>query len=152
MNFERGFRRLFIILSVAVLGASFALDAGTLWSHARIYATFDDGRTGIFDSWNLADSPPYEMVKHLVWESLKEAQPGDPLYESLKVVAPGDPLNGALRLDPVIKTFRVVRGPAAWSWGDFFFTRIAGSAVVLLWAGFFAVRWIARGFTSQAAP
>jgi hypothetical protein len=53
---------------------------------------------------------------------------------------------------PVIQTFRVVRGPGAWSREDVRFTPIAAGIVVLLLAGFFVVGWVARGFTSQPTP
>lgn len=53
---------------------------------------------------------------------------------------------------PVIRTFRVVRGPGAWSREDVRFTPIAAGIVVLLWAGFFGARWIVRGFASHPAP
>ena len=153
MSLGRGFRRLFIVLSVAVLGLGLALDVHKLWSHAKIYATLTDGSTKIYDTWNLVGSPPYErdnatrkMVADLVrmpprWEDLSDTPPALP-----------DPLKGAIRLDPDLKTFRVVRGPAAWSREDFKFTPIAAGIVVLLWAGFFALRWVVRGFTAQPPP
>ncbi len=60
MNLERGFRRLFVVLSVVVLGAGIILDSGKLWSHAKIYATLTDGSTEVFDTWSLVGSPPYD--------------------------------------------------------------------------------------------
>jgi hypothetical protein len=228
MNLERGCRRLFVVLSVGVVGLGLALDAGKLWSHAKIYATLTDGSTEIYDTRNLVGSPPYErdpatrkMVADLVGASVpvqtqrglgalarfREKYPqyadipdqelarrivekypeyrdilGDvaagtttrkagaplkasdfkPVPKADKIPPPpagfvldepqkpalSDPLEGAVRIDPSLKTFRVVLGPGAWSWEDVRFTPIAGGVVVLLWAGFFGARWVVRGFAS----
>ena len=159
MNLERGFRRLFVVLSIGVLGAGFALDAGKLWSHARIYATMTDGSTEVFETWDLVGSPPYEgdpATRQMV-EDLRR------MPINLAAVPPGagprfiDPLRGPVALAPAPLapgslspcTFRIVRGPSAWSWEDIRFTPGAGGVVLLLWVGFFAVRWIARGFVPQ---
>lgn len=163
MNVERGFRRLLVVVSIALFSAGLALDAGKLWSHARIYATLEDGTIEVYETWNLAGSPPYEqdtatrlMVQQFWAKAASPLPPSDPEWESGKVVVPGkqlnDPLDDAIRIAPIIKTFRVVRGPAAWSWADIRFISAAAGAVLLLWTGFFAVRWVARGFLSKPAP
>ncbi len=134
MNLMRGFRRLAIVLSVAVIGTGIVFDSGGLWSHAKIYATLTDGTTEVYDTWDLVGSTPYErdpstrlMVEEFV--RMPKAKDFIPLDRDPK---------GPIPLDPELKTFRVVRGPPAWSWEDFRFTSVAAGIVVLLWAGFFA--------------
>ncbi|GEM_PF-7103176 len=152
MNLERGFRRLFVVLSVVVLGAGIILDSGKLWSHAKIYATLTDGSTEVFDTWSLVGSPPYDRDP-ATWEmviKLRKPIDLDALGALDAGLPPGyilDPVEGAIAI-PRLKTFRVVRGPAAWSWGDVEFTLIASGVATMLWVGFFAGRWVARGFTS----
>lgn len=198
MNLERGFRRLFIVLSVVALGAGIAMDAGKLWSHARIYAKFDGGHTEVLETWSLVGSSPYEKdpaTRHMVVGLLREAADlgrlspdflasiklkpvtNPKLIEELEKAKPvlvlpdydfskqdeglcpiTEDVIAIPRHEPPVwsavclGSFRVVRGPSAWSWRDVQFTPIATGIVLLLWIAFFAVRWVGRGFTSQPPP
>jgi hypothetical protein len=166
MNLARGFRRLCVVTSIAVLGMGLTLDVGRLWSHAKIYATLDDGRTEVFDTWHLVGSPPYDrdpatrqlavnLVRTLPAYPMAVNAQGDAVQWNGTAWVPllgQDPLAGAIRMGPALQTFRVVRGPAAWSREDLTVTPIAAGAVALLWAAFFAARWVARGFSAPKGP
>jgi hypothetical protein len=156
MNFERGSRRLLVVVSIALLSVGAALDMGRLWSHAVIYVTTSFGEMLKYETWALSGSPPYEQdpaTRRMVEDILRM-----PISRAPETPGAGprfiDPLRGTVALDPAPLapgsfspyTFRIVRGPSAWSWDDIKFTPMAAGVVLLLWAGFFSIRWIAKGF------
>jgi hypothetical protein len=146
MNLKRGFRRLFVVLSVLVFGAGIALDAGKLWSHAKTttIVTGPDGKEhkithpeGASDAEILAYAQQYSEGASDA-EIIAHAQQNPERYAQLSAEQLARWYKG--------QRWRVVHGPVAWSWKDVRFTPIAAGIVALLWAGFFAVRWVARGF------
>jgi hypothetical protein len=152
MNLKPGFRRLFVVLSVALLAAGIALDAERLWSHAKTttIVTGPDGKEyeithpeGASDAEILAYAQQYSEGASDA-EIIAHAQQNPERYAQLSAEQLARLQKG--------QRWRVMRGRLAWSWKVVRFTPISGGIVALLWAGLFVVGWVARGFTSQPTP
>ncbi len=140
MPLERGFRRLVIIGSVAVLGLGITFDVIMMTPHATVRVDTSDGRHLTIERHGpkalLMD--PHEVTRDA---------------EAQRLLRPTE-IRGAKawsveREGEKIVDVQVIRGPEYRWWTDAEFTRVAAVLVALLWACFYAVRWIARGFTGS---
>jgi hypothetical protein len=137
MTLERGFRRLTIVLSVAVLCLGVMLDAlFTYPSRATVQVTLDDGRQFTLERQgpNLTDRD--SLFKELLdrGEIRSKGSRKDPVYGTVE------------RLTTIAEA-TIVHRAAYWWWTDTVWAKVAGALVALLWIGFFTLLWIARGFT-----
>jgi hypothetical protein len=141
MNLERGFRRCAVVLSVVLLGTALTWDVYSFWCHERIYATFVDGHTVLLENDPVEHRVPDRdtVVAMLCYDDPSCQRHADATTQASAQRALGERLT----------TFRVVHGPATWSGALAGATPFAGFLVALLWVGFYAVRWVARGFTSR---
>jgi hypothetical protein len=160
ISFERGFRRLVIVVSVAVLGLGVALDAMFMDPHATVQVTLSNGRrvtlerhgpkSYLLDRRSLAEDLIQKRLQRL--EQLPEFQALPPevqrQYRAEAERRWGKQV-GKLPSAPGIVNVEVLRGPEYWWWTDAVWSKIAAALVALLWACFYAVRWIARGFAPE---
>jgi hypothetical protein len=127
---ERGFRRLVFVLSVALLGLGVVLDLSM--GHFSSIATY---RVQVGDETYQIESPA-SATNDQVWDKAWRQTP----------------MTGQLERDLPVKTpetVTIVRGPTYWLWRRVVVegaTGLAAALVVMAWVGFYAARWIARGF------
>jgi hypothetical protein len=136
VTLERGFRRLTIVISFLVLGLAVAINAigwSSFGPDVTVQATLDDGRKVLLDG----------REDHLTNRDILTSQ----LLQRNELKPTGKPGSaGGVMLNSVVDIRVVRRPPNAW-WTQTWVTRLAVVVVGLLWAVFYVVRWIGRGFT-----
>jgi hypothetical protein len=160
ISFERGFRRLVIVVSVAVLGLGVALDAMIMNPHATVQVTLSDGRrvtlerhgpkSYLLDRRSLAEGLIEKRLRDMEQAPKFQALPPDRQWRVREAAERFLRKEvGELPSAPGIVNVEVLRGPEYWWWTDAVWSKIAAALVALLWACFYAVRWIARGFAPE---
>lgn len=124
MAFERGFRRIVIVLSGLLLAVGIGFDVMTLVPHTTVRVTLIDGRQETLEVQWVGD---YPRDRKSLARELSE-RPGF-------AVQAND-----------IKDVTLLRGPEYWWWTDGVGMKIAAAVIGCLWVGFYLASWIARGF------
>ena len=139
MALERGFRRLTIAISILILSLGFSVNIIAFRSYApgaTVQVTLEDGGEV------LLDGPEDYLGNRNVLEELLAR------HELRPIRVRQDPTYGRVEELARIIDVQVIRRPLYWWWTQTWLVRAASILVVLIWSGFFAVRWIADGFTS----
>jgi len=127
---ERGFRRIVIVLSVAILVIAIGMDVTMAVPDTTVLVTLKDGRQFVLERHagpkvvTLPVSVGYQLqVEHGVY----------PEALSSEIVS-------------IIADMKILRGPS-YNWRKISATtQIAVLLVMSLWLVFFVLRWIGRGF------
>jgi hypothetical protein len=126
MNIERGFRRLTIALSVAVISVGLSVDSALFNPMETVRIHVRDGRSvEIYPAYGWRRSAKLEEYASIV-----------------NTLAPAPTLVKAADIQQV----EVVRNVFREWWADARFTQAALILLPLMWIVFFGVRWIVRGF------
>jgi hypothetical protein len=170
MKLERGLRRLIVVVSILLLGCGVAFDIDSIRPRAAVAVSVKDGRTftlerhgpraKLLDYDSLISALPDEalgptelLYNEDVLKRLRKAYPeyrdiADVEFTRLIQTKPDvDRPSIKIRSFPDITATKFVRGPEYWWWSDSGASKLAGMLVAGLWAVFYALRWIVRGFT-----
>jgi hypothetical protein len=140
MHLERTFRRLIVTLSFLVLGLAVVFDTATLVPHTIVRVTLVDGRQATV---HLQVPKAYVRADPALFRTLLAGEMSIPHATDLPGLVP-ERVSVAQIADVL-----VLRGPEYSWWADSQLTRPAVGLVVLLWLGFFVVRWMAKRIRSQ---
>ena len=124
-----------VALSVLLVGLAVAFDIATLVPHTIIRVTLVDGRQPTVPLHVPAPfvfSDP-KLIRTLLASELSLAGPATAL----------DPAPGRISWDQ-IKDVVLLQGPDYWWWADSQVMGPAAALVLLLWIGFFVLRWTVR--------